>query len=217
MYTGLLHTHRLVVTLFLLIYLVKFILLIVNKEKLASWPKWARISEMVISFLFLLTGIGMLVMGAQTTPMVWVKIGIVLASIPLAVIGYKRENIALAGLSLLFLVGAYGIGEMNKAAKAKPQELADVAPAELVTDPADANYDIVAHGKVLFKQYNCISCHGEDGALGLSGAKKLSESVATDAEIAELLANGKNAMPPYPGLTEDEVKALTAYVKSFRP
>ncbi|MEM1137750.1 MAG: hypothetical protein AAGI07_18065, partial [Bacteroidota bacterium] len=61
MYTGLLHTHKLVVVLFLLIYLIKTVLLLIGKkDNLDTFSKKVKIPEMVISFLFLITGAVML-------------------------------------------------------------------------------------------------------------------------------------------------------------
>ena len=58
MYKGFLHTHYLVVTLFLLIYVVKTILLLSNRnDLLAIFTKKVRIFEMIVSSLFLITGI----------------------------------------------------------------------------------------------------------------------------------------------------------------
>ncbi len=53
MYKGILHSHYLVVTLFLLIYVIKTILLLSNKnDLLATFTKKVRIAEMIISFVF---------------------------------------------------------------------------------------------------------------------------------------------------------------------
>ena len=49
----------------------------------------------------------------------------------------------------------------------------------------------------------CISCHGENGQLGNSGAKDLSISKLSPEEIREILSEGKGAMPPALELMED--------------
>ncbi|MEO1448463.1 MAG: SirB2 family protein, partial [Bacteroidota bacterium] len=110
MYTGLLHTHRLVVILFLLLYVVKWVLLLANKKELLERiNKATRVPEMIISTLFLLTGIGLAINIAQLTSMFWIKLVLVLGSIPLAVIGFRKSNKILATLSILLIVGAYGL------------------------------------------------------------------------------------------------------------
>lgn len=211
MFTGLLHTHKLVVVLFLLIYLIKTALLLANKtEMLERFKKIVRIPEMAISTLFLLTGAVMLFQLPQIHTYMWIKIVAVFASIPLAVIGFKRSNKALATLSFVLLVVSYGLAEMSRNAPA--QELA----AGVVTDAAQGGYDIQLHGKAVYDA-NCTACHGEDGALGAVGAKNLATSQLTTEEAVQIITNGKNAMPKYKkALSEQDIKAVAAYVATLK-
>ena len=63
----------------------------------------------------------------------------------------------------------------------------------------------------------CVSCHGEDGKLGMSGAKDLSVSKLTDGEILEIIQAGKNAMPSFNStIPEEQQKMLVPIVKSLR-
>ena len=212
MYTGLLHTHRLAVILFLLIYLIKGILLIANrKEQLASFTQKTTWPERIISVLFLLTGIVMLFQVAEITPKLMIKIALVLATIPLAIFAYRKENKLLAGLVILLLVGVYGLAEMNKIGVSQ-----EALSADVISNASDSNYDEMAHGQAIY-QRNCIVCHGPEGNLQGSGAKDLTTSQLSDDEIMTLLMEGKNAMPAYGEiLSETERKAAMAYVKTFR-
>lgn len=217
MYTGLLHTHTTVVLLFLLLYLGKTALLMANqKESLAKLTKMTRIPEIVISALFLITGFWMFFQLPEWNTLLLVKIGLVLLSIPVAIVGFRRANKALAALSFLLIVGAYGLAEVSRARSASKAELVGVA-----TDPAASDYNAVAHGKALYEkglsQAACVSCHGADGKLGLVGAKSLQASTKTDEELKALILNGKNAMPPYKKVFgEAEILALIAYAKTLR-
>src|SRR3954470_18580156 len=116
MYKGFLHTHYLVVTLFLLIYVIKTILLLSNRnDLLATFTKKVRVFEMIVSALFLITGIYLatqLPFNSKYDYLFWIKIVMVFASIPLAVIGFKRGNKILAALSLLLITGSYGVAEV---------------------------------------------------------------------------------------------------------
>jgi mono/diheme cytochrome c family protein len=212
MYTGILHTHKLVVVLFLLIYLVKTVLLLANqKDLLAKVKKYVRIPEMVISFLFLLSGLYLLTQKPNPiSAFTWIKLVAVLAAIPLAVVGFKKENKVLAALSLLLIIAAYGLAEVAKRNVPK-QEI-----AVAVANPADPAYDKVVHGKAIFTSY-CAACHGQDGKLGLAGAKNLTISTLTDEKIVSIISNGKNAMSSYKKvLNAEEIAAVAAYVKVFR-
>ena len=211
MYTGLLHTHKLSVTLFLLLFVVKLVLLLMNRsEALEKFNKKLAIPERVVEVLFLLTGIGLLIMSAQVTTMMLIKIGVVVASIPIAIIGFKKSNKLLATLAVVLIIAAYGLAEMNKVGVSD-------APisSEVITDLSNPEYSTVAHGKAIFTR-NCQLCHGEDGKLGLSGSKDLTVSTLSDAEVKNLIRDGKNAMPPYKDmLSETEINAVHAYVKTF--
>lgn len=212
MFTGLLHTHKLVVILFILLYLIKTTLLLIGKKEiLANFSKKARIPEMIISTLFLLTGAIMLFQLPEINQFMIFKIVAVFASIPLAVIGFKRYNKGLAILSFVLLIGSYGLAEMSRR-YVKKVEVADTS----VANAAAPNYDVVAHGKALYAG-NCVACHGQDGKAGIAGAKNLTISQLDESGIINIISNGKNAMPPYKKVfNEQEMVALAKYVQSIK-
>ena len=199
---GILHTHMLVVILFLVIYLVKTILLVANKtEALQSFTKKTKIPEMVISFLFLGTGIYLLTQVPEIKSLLIVKIVVVLASIPVAIIGFKKSNKALAILSLVMLFAAYGLAEMSKKQKSKAME-----------SISETN----VNGKELFEA-SCASCHGSDGKLGLMGSPDLTTSTMDINGRIEIIKKGKGVMTPFEGnLTEDQINAVAAYVEELK-
>lgn len=214
MFVGLLHTHKLVVLLFLIIYLVKTSLLFFNKkELLASITKKIRIPEMIISTLFLLTGGVMFFQLPSSEWTMWllIKIVVVFASIPVAIIGFKRGSKALALLSFVMIVGAYGLAEVGKRRPSKQQ-----IATEIVSDANSSNYNAIAHGKALFTA-NCVACHGENGDLGVAGAKNLTVSALSDAEKITVIKKGKNAMASYQKvLNDNEINALVVYINSLK-
>src|SRR5436189_4553716 len=69
---------------------------------------------------------------------------------------------------------------------------------------------------------NCASCHGKDGSGNTTMGKKLglkdytkSQSFS-DAEVANVIKNGKGKMKAYKQLSDADVKALVAYVRSLK-
>lgn len=202
MYKGFLHTHYLVVCLFLLLYVIKTILLLSDRrELLEKFTKKTRVFEMIVSALFLITGIylaAQLAFNSRYDYLFWIKLVMVFASIPLAVIGFKRGNKILASLSLLFITGAFGLAEVYGAKRAKEK-----VPAEVVAD-AGSN-------QALYIQ-NCSLCHGADGKLGASGAKDLTKTTLTVEEIKNIILHGKGLMRPI-GVSDDEAVAIAAYVE----
>lgn len=197
--------HRILVSLFLLQYLVKLILLLAGKKtELANYTKATRIIEMLVSVGFLVTGIWLLIYLPTVTMLMIVKIICVFASIPIAVIGFKKGNKALASLAVVLILAAYGLAEMNKTKQGAVK--VDTSSA---TDP-------IEKGKIVYQNAGCITCHGADGKLGLSGAKDLSITTLTIDEQKGIIKNGKSPMPGYKDLTDDQLTAVAAYVGTLR-
>jgi mono/diheme cytochrome c family protein len=126
--------------------------------------------------------------------LLWIKIAMVFVSIPLAVIGFKKSNKILAALSLLLITGSYGLAEVYHGKKAQ----------------ADNSAIASTDGKALYEN-NCKMCHGDDGKLGMAGAKNLSTSALDLAAMKEIILHGKGAMPAST-LNEVQAKAVADYV-----
>ncbi len=205
MYTGMLHTHTLMVMLFLLIYLIKTILLFFSStDKLAGFSKKIKVPEMIISTLFLATGIYLAYNTGNVGSWLYVKILVVLASIPLAVVAFKKGNKVLALISLVLLIYAYGISETKSPT---------FKMASMVSD-----YEGVASEQVGEKIFSeqCSHCHGMDGRGVLSGAKDLTASELSLDDKITIINNGKNAMIPYSKiLSADQIEAVGNYVHAM--
>lgn len=202
METGIRHTHLLTVILFLTIYLVKTVLLLMNKEEaLAKFSKGFKIPEMIISVLFLGTGIYMMIQLPEIKSLLIIKVIAVFLSIPLAVIGFKKKNKILAVASLLLIIAAYGLAEMSKKQKSKSME-----------SISESNIN----GQELYIA-SCGKCHGVDGKLNLLGAKDLTVSTMDLNARIEIIKNGKNAMTPFWGiLNEEQIKAVAEYTETLK-
>ncbi|MBK6521786.1 MAG: SirB2 family protein [Sphingobacteriaceae bacterium] len=202
MYKGFLHTHILVVTLFLLLYVIKTILLLSNRtDLLQKFSKMFKIPEMIISTLFLITGIYLatqLPFGSKYDYLFWIKLVMVFASIPIAIIGFKKSNKILAALSLLLITGSYGLAEVYGKKKA--------------IIAVDANAATANDGVALYEA-NCKLCHGADGKLAMAGAKDLSATTMDVAAIKEIILKGKSTMPPAP-VNDEQAQMIADYVHS---
>lgn len=123
----------------------------------------------------------------------------IVISIPLGIIGSKRNNFPLLLASFLFL--AYLI------------------PLSYTKDPAlrseSSRIESIAEGKEIYSQA-CQRCHGEDGAAGYLKAKNLQESQLSAAEMKDLIKNGKKTMPAYPDLTDDQLDAVVSFIQSLK-
>ena len=201
MNTGILHLHYLVVTLFLLIYVIKTILLLSNKnDLLGKFSKKIKVPEMIISTLFLLTGVFLLTklpFGGKYDYLLWIKLSMVAVSIPVAIIGFKKSNKALAALSLLLITGSFGLAEVYHKRKGIAKENTEMAATD-----AKSIYET-----------NCASCHGTDGKLGLAGAKDLSATLLDNAAIKDVIKNGKGLMPASQ-LDDEKASIVAEYVST---
>ena len=220
MYTGLLHTHTLVVTLYLILLLIKTVLLFAGKkDKLSTFRAKTKIAEMVLATLFLLTGI---VLGFQSGSVggAWfiVKIVLIVAIIVLGVLAFKKESRFLAFLALVFYLYAYGISETKSLDfNTNYQALYGKEDVnEKTWERGTADYSLEGHGKAIYEK-NCIACHGSKGMREKSGAQDLRKSERSLTEIMKMVKNGKNAMPAFESaLSKQEIKAVSTYVQTFQ-
>jgi len=190
-------THRISVTLFFLIYVVKTVLLLSNKaDLLQKFTKASKVIEMIVSALFLITGVYLMTKLSHIETILWIKVALVLASIPVAIVGFKKSNKILAALSLLMITASYGLGEVGKKHREKGTEIA--------ADKLD--------GKEIYEA-KCALCHGNDGKAGLSGASDLSVTQLTTDSIKMIVLNGRNTMVKV-DITDEQAAAVAAYVDS---
>lgn len=196
MATGMLHSHTLFVVLFTLIYLIKTILLLSDKDDLLEkFKKKTKVLEMIVSFGFLATGIYLMTRLPEINMFLIIKIALVLASIPLAVVGYKKKNKVLATLSFFLIIVAFGIAQ-----KAKNEKAGDKI--------------VAVNGKEIFEE-KCTLCHGSNGKLGMSGAKDLSVTALDHQNIVAIITEGKNTMASYKTvLSPEQIEAVANYIES---
>jgi mono/diheme cytochrome c family protein len=209
MYTGILHLHVTSVVIFLVIYLVKAFLLLGNRHiSLDTFTRKIKIVEMIVSFAFLGTGIYLWANTGNAGTWLYVKVAAVLASIPLAVIGFRKKKKALALLSIVLLLYAYGVAETKSAAFKKGTAQAPASSSEELAGPE--------LGKKTYESY-CANCHGDNGALGLSGATDLSTSSLDASARTEAITKGKGVMPPFGNiLSEKEIREVSLYIETLK-
>jgi cytochrome c553 len=199
--------HSISVMLFLLTYVIKTILLFTNKQALQKYSHVTKIPEMIISVLFLVTGIWLLVIldGIKTFHII--KIIFVFLSIPLAIIGFKKHKYGLALIAMVLIVGAYGLAEMSKNKPFMPNKV------ELNTTTNSP----LAQGALVYHQ-NCVFCHGTDGKKMYRDAPDLTLSrISEDAIIQSVREGSKGKMPAYNlVITDENMAALAKYVTSLQ-
>lgn len=197
--------HRILVSLFLLHYVVKGILLLINQHTgLEKYSKITKVPEMILSVLFLASGVYLLIYGSNLHFLQYIKIACVLTSIPIAVIGFKKKKKFLAVLSIFLLIAAYGLAEVAK----KKQRTQTVDTESIDIDTAD-------QGKIVYNQL-CSRCHGDNGDAMIAGAKNLKISTLTSVEISTIIMKGQGGMPAFENLSESQLKAVVQYTESLK-
>ena len=121
--------------------------------------------------------------------------------IPLRVKSVRKNNFSLALAAIFFLEilacsneqrpGNSGF-EQNSVKQAKPD------------------------GSAIFRK-NCVNCHGNDGKLGLNGAKDLSQTQLSLEERVLVITNGRNLMTSWKGiLAPEEIRAVAEFVGTLK-
>ncbi|NEM96653.1 c-type cytochrome [Pontibacter burrus] len=225
--TSFLHSHVLIVVLFLLLFTYKVILLLLNKQDVLTRVRnKTKVVEMVLGTLVLVTG-GWLFFNYTGAP-VWLITKIVLVSIavPLGIVGLRRNNKVLAVLALLIFAYVYGVAESDSLTMQQNNNRSLTSVDTPETDAAEAgstkeyivasmNNTALANAKEIYVN-ECSNCHGQDGTNGLSGAPNLTRSQLNQNDRALVIANGRGMMPGYGRkLSEQEIEELAAYTMTF--
>lgn len=199
--------HLISVMLFLLTYVVKTVLLFTSKSMLNKYSHVTKIPEMIISVTFLITGIWLFVLldGIKTFHII--KLIFVFVSIPLAIIGFKKNKYGLALIAMVLIIGAYGLAEMSKNKPFIPKTV------KLETE----NNSLLAEGAIVYYQ-NCVFCHGTDGKKIYRNAPDLTHSLMNeDAMIQSVREGSKGKMPAYLlTISDQNIAAVVKYVNSLR-
>ena len=219
LYAILLHTHELLITLYVIIFTIKVVLLLINKEQtLANFRKRTRVlGEMVLPSLFIINGIILAYMSKTGFSDNWflIKMCLIALSVGTGIYTFNKNN-KLTGI-LTFLIFIYVI-MLSYIKDPMLKKAAKPVLENVITDPIAPGYDAVKYGLSIYVNSGCISCHGADGKLGNHGAANLSISVLPDPGIISVIRNGRGSVMKGYGekLNPIEIHAVTEYVKSLR-
>ncbi len=219
LYSALLHTHELLITLYVIVFTIKLILLLMNNTAgLARFRQRTRvIGEMILPFLFLATGIMLAILSKTGLSDAWflIKMCLIALSIGTGIYAFNKNSKIMGIFTFLIFLYVIMLSYIKDPALHKP-----VKPdlSGIVTDPAAPGYDEVKYGLFLYVNTGCNTCHGPDGKLGNHGAANLSISVLDDAGLSTIIQNGRGSvMKGYSEkLNSVEIHALAQYVKSLR-
>ncbi|MGE7601194.1 cytochrome c550 [Peribacillus sp. NPDC097675] len=107
------------------------------------------------------------------------------------------------GIGLMFLLSFKGLGDAKDLAKEKEGGEKTEEKETASSSPED-----------IYKQ-NCISCHGNAYQGGVGPALKGVGDRLSEAEVKEVITNGRGAMPP--GLVEESnLDAMAKYIHGLK-
>lgn len=212
METGMLHTHHLMVVLYMALLLVKTVIVFARqKHALMTVNRLTRIPHIVIATLMLGTGIFLMLKApGGMDPQIWAKIGLVALSIPLAVVGFKRMNPVLPLLALACFGLAYQMGRA-RSITLQGAEARIAAVYAGTTDTENAG----ERGEKVYT-IACRRCHGSDGKSGFRKSKDLTVSELRPEIMKDFIRNGQGVMPEFKYLTEQQLDDLVAYVQKLK-
>lgn len=91
----------------------------------------------------------------------------------------------------------------KKPAEKKTGELKKEKPAAL------------AAGKKVYNTY-CLTCHGQKGNMGASGAHDLTKTTLTFTESVKVITEGRGLMTPHKFLGKEKINAVAKYIETFK-
>lgn len=179
MYTGLKHAHLLIISLFLINFLVKTIMLLSNHPKFTEFRNKTKLVEIILGTLVLVSGITLLVY-TEGYKLMWlnVKMLLVFAAIPLGIVGMKKSNKALALLSLSIFLYVFAL------AWTKSFTLSAVEETSSVQEQIVENGSLRTDGLVLVQVSECAQFHGGVTSVELSAEGCVAENRSTEQVLA---------------------------------
>jgi len=212
---GMLHTHITVVTVFLCFFFLKTILLAMCKT---TWLRKIRdktkVVDVLLGLLIVVTGGYLAWVKGTVANYLLIKLILVLVTIPLGIMAMRKENKALAIVTLCIFIYIYGLAE-TKSLKFSNDRIVLPSDAPVAGDILESNVaKQLLYGKTLY-QTLCVECHGEDGNKGLYKAPNPFISEYTYEEKEAIILHGKGLMKGYSkALAEADVVALLTYLSN---
>lgn len=212
---GFLHLHTTVIFIFVLLFAFKVALLLLEKKELLSKIRDKKFIDIVLGVLILATGGYLFAIKEPKETWLYVKLVVIIVLIPLGIISMKKENKALAIVTLLGFIYFIGVSYKESLTLVpKPIDVKENVDAE--SQVQNAEQSLEEKGKAVFETA-CIACHGTDGKLKLAGAKDLTLSTLNIDERIKLIKNGKGLMQSFEGrLTEEQIKAVATYTTTLK-
>ena len=211
-YNAFLQIHVLLVSLYVIFFLIKFVLLLsANEYSLINFRRRTKLLEMLLPVLFLVTGI-ILALKSGNTKETWfiVKLVALMLAIVLGILTFKNNSVLLGIATIGVFVYIYILSYT------KSPDLNSKNRMNYQHRPAGKSN--ISTGANIYIENGCQNCHAENGAGVLSEATNLQKSRISNEEIKTVIQTGHANIPDYhlANLPETALDSLVEYVKSLR-
>jgi len=105
-------------------------------------------------------------------------------------------------------------GNKQTSSAAKAKTTSEKSKAEN-TEAEKPKANTLAAGKRVYNTY-CLTCHGQKGNMGASGAHDLTKTTLSFAESVQVITEGRGLMTPHKFLGEKKIKDVAKYIESFK-
>jgi len=123
----------------------------------------------------------------------------------------EKMNWKLMLMVFTALLALAACGQGNK--KTTKSAKTDTTSAKTKAEKPKA--DPLVAGKRVYNTY-CLTCHGQKGDMGASGAHDLTKTKLSFAESVKVITEGRNLMTPHKFLGEEKIKAVAKYIETFK-
>jgi mono/diheme cytochrome c family protein len=221
LYSALLHTHELLVTLYVLLFTIKLVLMLLNNDMaLVNFRKRTKvIGEMILPTLFLISG-AYLATVAHSWGDTWflLKFALIIVTVLTGIFTFKNNSKILGIFTFLIFIYIILLSYRKNPELKKPDNKPANTTETVVTDPNAPSYNMVKHGLYLYGKNGCASCHGNKGDLGDRGAANLVASTLDDNATETVIRDGRGPVMAAYGtkISMADIHVLGQYVKSLR-
>jgi cytochrome c553 len=210
--TGMLHSHTLVVVLYILVLLVLAFFIISGRQN-AFYTIRAklRIPRIALETLMLGTGVYLMLKAPDGFAVYnLIKYALIIMGIGLAVVAFLKMNkFAIIGSIIVFVY----IFMLSKQRNFLLQPETERITSQLATLPPTAN--LLDKGKIIYT-IACTRCHGETGESQFRKAKNLKQSVIPIETAQHIIKVGQNAMPAFAHLNDEQIQAVSTYIQKLK-
>lgn len=116
---------------------------------------------------------------------------------------------------LVFMAFSVGVACSQNAKKPEKKATNKTTAETKKTETKKPKATAQAAGKKVYNTY-CLTCHGQKGNMGASGAHDLTKTTLSFAESIKVITEGRGLMTPHKFLGKEKINAVAKYIETFK-